>query len=296
VCFIFKIFKLINLIVNVFVNVEFYSRFSCVIVFCFDRAMFLDVSECYFFYKLLIIFCCFFSGKFLKHVTFIDRPGYMLHKIADHALWAKDRVDSEKVKGMWCEGALASTNELHILRNSSYSQPIDMRGFADYSIFQHLEYHSSLEVVSNCLCGTFYHKDYYFIIRQLEQIELLGNPQRLNEAKMPYCLKCNRLRTLLELNPMHNWLVVFRCFLNPKSPKLQDIPKILTFGSDLFKLEYLAYTQESSPTMKHEISLQFIRHTWYVFDSGKSPKFFRWHLDSYNYRNAFLTHIVYFKC
>jgi len=225
-------------------------------------------------------------------VTFIDGVAYMLHKIADHALLARDCVDSEKVKGMWLEAALETSNE----KDRLYNDPsLNLIGNSDYSIFQHLENQSSVEIVDKCLCGIFYHRDYVLPVKSLEQIEILGTPQRLNEAKMPFCLKCNRLRVLVDLLPIRNWLLVFKCEFNPPSPNLSDIPQILTIGSDLFKLEYITYTQDAPPK-KHQVSLQFIRYNWYVFDSDRSPKFYRWFSNSYTYRNAELSHIVYFKC
>jgi len=228
-------------------------------------------------------------------VTFIDRVGYMLHKIADHALCAKDKIDSENVKGMWLEAILKKSYELPLLNNLP---KLDLLGRPEFSVFQHLENHSSVDVVSKCLCGTFHHKDYFFDVRSIEQIEILGTPSRLNEAKMPFCLKCNHLRVLLDLIPIRNWLLIFNCHLEfrPLSPLLNDIPKILQVGSDMFKLEYVSYVQDGpTPLIKHEVSLQFIRHSWYVFDSDHSPKFFRFVLPVYKYKNAVITNLVYFK-
>jgi len=194
---------------------------------------------------------------------------------------------------MWLEAVLDSTGELYKLSNPS----LNLLGYPDYSIYQHLQNHSSVGIVSMCQCGTFYHIDYFFLVRTLEQIEILGTPRRLNEAKMPFCLKCNKLRVLLDLIPIKNWLLVFKiASLRPLSPKLDDIPKILTVGNELFKLEFLSFSQDATPKAKHEVSLQFIRHNWYLFDSGRSPKFTRWYVDTYNLRNAFLSTVVYFKC
>jgi hypothetical protein len=224
----------------------------------------------------------------------MDRVGLSLYKIADHALWAKDRVSSETVKRMWLEAVLNRSGELDRLNDNV----IDLLGNSEYSVFQHLEYHSSLEIETECPCGMFYHKDHVLTVRNLEQVSMLGSPRRYFEAKMPFCLKCNKLRILHSILPLlDNWMLVFRCdFSTPTI--LSEIPQILHVGIDKYKLEYISYSQEANvaKNIRHAVSLQFIRLTWYVFDSSKSPKFFKWFLPTYQYRNAILTHIVYFKC
>jgi hypothetical protein len=236
-------------------------------------------------------------GKYLKFVTLTDRVSLALHAIADHALNARDRIDSDTVKGMWLTAVLKRSNELDRLTPPPITPPIDCMGWNYYSIFQHLDNHASFEIASMCHCGTVYHLDHILEVSDLKQIEILGDPKKLNYAKMPHCVSCNSPRILLELNPFQNWLLVFNCTnFQPKSPLLINIPKILKLRDVLFKLEYVTYSQEvPNFTARHEVSLQFIRHTWYVYDGAKSPKFFKWRYPRYNYRNAFLASIVYFK-
>jgi hypothetical protein len=135
-------------------------------------------------------------------------------------------------------------------------------------------------------------------VSDLNQVHILGEPRNLNYAKMPLCVTCNTSRILLGLNPYLNWILIFKCSLTfqPLSPFLIDIPKILKVRDTLFKLEYVTYSQEvPNNTARHEVSLQFIRHTWYIYDGSRTPKFLKWRYPRYNYRNAFLTSMVYFK-
>jgi hypothetical protein len=150
--------------------------------------------------------------------------------------------------------------------------------------------------------GTFYNRDYMLEIPDLQQLELLGTPKRLNDVKMPKCLKCKKFRVLLELNPdSTNWLLIFghngTRANNNLSPLLSDIPQIIQIGDIIFKLEYLTYRQEvpNCPGEYHEVSMQFIRQTWYLYDGTRSPKFRRWGGKNYTNLNAILDTIVYFK-
>ena len=237
-------------------------------------------------------------GKYLKHVQIIDRVGSALYELADHALCAKERIDAEFVKGLWLIAVLKSTDEIDCLRKP----PLDCTGYNAYSIFQHLENHNTLEIVSKCKCGTFFHFDYILEVPDLKQVEILGNPRNLNDAEMPKCLTCNEPRILLELNPYKtNWLLVFNYngsrSRNNQSPLLSEIPQILQVGNIMFKLEYIAYCQDvpSHPNEYHEVSLQFIRHKWYLYDGCRSPKFRKWNSSKYDQYNARLNTIVYFK-
>lgn len=78
---------------------------------------------------------------------------------------------------------------------------------------------------------------------------------------------------------------------------LSDVPQIVQMGNLTFKLEYLAYCQDvpNHPNEHHEVSLQFIRQKWYLYDGARSPKFRRWGGKNYTNLNARLNTIVYFK-
>jgi len=237
-------------------------------------------------------------GKYLKHVQVEDRTANALFEIADHALRAKEKINAEQVKGLWIIAVLRRSNELDAFR----SLPIDCTGQNTYSVFQALNFHNSFEIVSSCNCGTFYHTDFILEVPDLNQVEILGNPKRLNEAEMPKCLNCNKKRTLLELNPMKtNWLLTFNYNGTKEkrnlSPNFDEIPKIVQMGNITFKLEYIAYCQDipNHPDLFHEVSMQFIRHKWYLYDGCRSPKFRRWGGKKYAQYNAVLTTIVYFK-
>jgi hypothetical protein len=236
-------------------------------------------------------------GKYLKFVKIYDRVAYALFRIADHALCAKERVDAEFVKGMWLTAILKSTNESHHINRL----PIDCSGNNTYSVFQHLENHSYFIIVSFCLCGTFYHPDYCLEVFNLKEIDILGDPKRYNEARLPHCLTCNQPRILLDINPLAtNWLLTFNynghSSRNLASPPLSEIPQIVQMRDQLFKLEYITYAQESDhPDLGHEVSLQFIRHKWYLYDGGRTPKFRKWGGSKYDQHNCKLETLVYFR-
>jgi hypothetical protein len=236
-------------------------------------------------------------GKYLKHVVVEDRVASCLREMANHALLAKEKIDSEVIKGLWLVTVLKETNE----QNRMLNPPIDCTGFSTYSVFQHLENHCSFQITSKCLCGTFYHRDFILEVPDLKQVEILGTPKLVNDAEMPKCLDCNQKRILLDLKPeKDNWLFVFHHNGSRKrnnlSPQLADIPQIVRMWNILFKLEYITYVQEVPNSKElHEVSLQFIRHSWYLYDGARSPKFRKWGGTQYNLLNARLSHIVYFK-
>ncbi len=234
-------------------------------------------------------------GKFLKHLVSMDYIGVVLFKIADHTLCAKESVDSNMVKGMWITAVLRNSGETSMLSNP----PINCYGVNLFSIFQHLYFHSAFEIVSMCLCGTFYHYDFVLTVPTLLQLTYLGDPQKLHSANMPRCLNCNTQRILQKLNPINtSWMVVFSYRGDPenRSPLLEDIPQFITLANVQFKLEYISYSQNTStPNVHHEVSLQFIRRQWYIFDSARSPRFRWWGGKRYTYQNAQLITIVYFR-
>jgi hypothetical protein len=236
-------------------------------------------------------------GRYLKHVNIIDKAGSALYEIADHALCTKEKVDSTWVKGLWLLAILKETNEVDRMRRA----PLDCAGCNIYSVFQHLQNHSMIEIVSKCKCGTFYHYDYILDVPNLKQIEILGTPRNLNDAIMPKCLRCNEPRILLDLIPQFktNWMVAF--YHNGskksknKSPLLSDIPQIIQIADILFKLEYITYVQKVGSNQYHEVSLQYIRQQWYLYDGTKSPKFRRYGGARFTTLDAKLNTLVYFK-
>jgi hypothetical protein len=235
-------------------------------------------------------------GKYLKHVTVIDRVGLGLHEIADHALLTKEKIDSAWVKGLWLLAVLKSTNEIDRMRQP----PLDCTGCNVYSVFQHLQHHNLVEITSKCKCGTFYHYDYILDVPNLKQIEILGNPRNLNDAIMPKCLKCKDPRILIDLTPYKsNWMVAFSHNGSKRkgtwSPLLSEIPQIIQLCNILFKLEYITYIQKVGHNLYHEISLQFIRQQWYIYDGTKSPKFRRYGGSRFTNLDARLNTLVYFK-
>lgn len=237
-------------------------------------------------------------GKYLKHVQLYDRVGTALFDIADHALCAKENIDANYVKGLWLEAILENSNETHRL----FNLPIDCAGNNTYSVFQHLEHHSTFAIISRCQCGTFYHTDYCFEVFDLNQVAILGTPRNIRAAKMPLCLTCNQSRVLIELSPYPtNWHVTFnynsdKASRDIQTPFLANIPPIIQMKNILFKLEYVTYGQDSDhPTIGHEVSLHFIRHKWYVYDGGQTPNFRRWSGLKYDHQNSQLQTLVYFK-
>jgi len=219
-----------------------------------------------------------------------------LFQIADNALCSKERLDPEFVKAIWLSGTLARTNELHRLSNRN-PYPINCGGFPEYSIFQHLEMHSFFEIESECDCGTFYHRDFQLVIDDLDEIDLLGNPQNVRNAKLPICKRCNDYRVLKTLKPCPtNWLLSFK--VKPKnylfSPLLSDIPRFVQMGQIKYKLQYINYTMFGA-TSNHAVSVQLIRHTWYRFDGVISPKFRRLRKPRFEEPDSTLDRIVYFK-
>jgi hypothetical protein len=237
-------------------------------------------------------------GKYLKHVVNMDRSAQNLYRIADHALRVKNQINSEYVKSLWLDAALYNSGESSALRQPT----LNCKGNNAYSIFQHLEHHSTFEIVSKCSCGTFYHRDYMLEVPDLKQIEILGDPTQLNKAEMPKCQQCNEFRILTELNPAkHNWLINFSyngsTRRNNLCPLLSDIPQIVKMGEIVFKLEYITYVQDvpSLPNECHEVSLQFIRHNWYLYDDGRQPAFRRWGGKKYDQLNSRLQNVCYFK-
>jgi hypothetical protein len=236
-------------------------------------------------------------GKFLDKIVIVDRAGEALLQIGNHALTAKDNIDSSRIKLIWLAAILRNSGELMELCNP----PVNCAGNNTFSVFQHLFQHSGFEIVSQCPCGTFYHQDFILEIPTLDQLTILGSPHLLNSAQMPKCLTCNQFRVLMELNPLeNNWLLVFNYngtpAANNESPDFIDIPTIVTIGTLTFKIEYLCYSQESShPTLRHEVSIQLIRRYWYLYDGSLNPKFVKWYEPNYKVRNAQLRTIVYFR-
>jgi len=235
-------------------------------------------------------------GSYLKFIQTIDRVGNILIAIADHALCAKEQVDAEVVKGYWLMAALHNSNEKQTLR----SPPVDCMGNSAYSVYQHLQFHSNIEIVSECKCGVVYHRDHILEVAELDEIRLLGTPNDLNWTPMPKCTTCNYTRELLQLNPEPgNWILPFSynaCRLRGnESPLLEDIPEILNVGGITFKLEFVTYTVRITPKQFHEVSLQKIRLQWYLYDGSRSPKFRRFSGKRLLQRSARLNTLVYFK-
>jgi hypothetical protein len=209
-------------------------------------------------------------------------------------LCTKNTIDSHYIKQRWLTGTLSRTNELYKLDNRA--PPVDCAGFTDYSIFQNLENHSTFEIESECDCGTFYHRDYQLGIHNIHQMELLGDPKRLSLADLPVCKKCNDFRKLITLKSYpNNWFLSFKYLGRPPfNPLLTDIPRIVEVGGILYKLEYVGFILHQ-PNMNHAVSMHLIRHSWYEFDSGLSPKFRRWKKNRYDIANASLDRVVYFR-
>jgi hypothetical protein len=225
----------------------------------------------------------------------MDYIGLVLFEIADHALIAKESIDSDLVKDMWIAAVLRNSGETSRMLHP----PVDCTGNNMYSVFQHLYAHCSFEIISQCLCGTLYHYDYALIVYSLLQVTYLGDPQKLHLADMPRCLTCNTQRILRWLIPIHSvWMIVFsyRGSGADQSPLLADIPHFVHFRNIRFKLEYLTFSHDTRvPNVYHEVSLQFIRRQWYVYDSTYSPRFRWWAGDRYTHRNARLQTIAYFR-
>ncbi len=238
-------------------------------------------------------------GKFLKWMETCDLAGVALLKIADHALCAKEHVDSEFVKGMWLSSILQNTGEVRQMLNPQ----MDLTGNNMYSVFQHLYQHCAFEIQSSCPCGKFYNQDFIFFVNSLEQVKNLGHPNNLQNAEMPKCLKCSQNRLLLQINPIKGMMMAVFYYRgsvaqNNLSPMLDDIPQIICLSNFTFKLEYVSYSQDTPiPNLYHEVSLQYIRCKWYLFDSARSPKF-RWWGGKQYYKhncNAKLMTLVYFR-
>lgn len=236
-------------------------------------------------------------GKFLTKIVMVDRAGEALLQIGNHALNAKDELDSDRIKLIWLAAILRNSGELMELCNP----PVNCAGNNTFSVFQHLFQHSGFEIVSKCQCGTFFHQDFVLEVPNVEQMILLGTPLLINGAQMPKCLTCNQFRILMELNPLeNNWLLVFNYNGTPdknnESPDFLEIPYVLTIGTLVFKIEYLCYSQEANhPTLRHEVSIQLIRRYWYLYDGGESPKFRKWYGQNYKARKALLRTVVYFR-
>jgi hypothetical protein len=223
--------------------------------------------------------------------------GEALLQIGNHALLEKENMDSARIKLNWLAAILRNSGEIMELCNP----PVDCSGNNTYSVFQHLFQHSGFEIISHCFCGIFYHQDYIIEVPDLDQLIILGTPQRINSAAMPKCLTCNNVRVLMDLNPLeNNWLLVFNYngtfARGNQSPNLIDIPTVVTIGTLTFKLEYLCYAQNTSvPNIGHEVSLHLIRRSWYLYDDAASPKLCKWYAPYYKLYKAQLRTIVYFR-
>lgn len=243
----------------------------------------------------MCFYCVLTNTKTFYSFFFISA---VLYQIADHALCSKEHIDSHLVKQLWLTASLANSNELH--RLNYYAPPIDCRGLNDFSIFQHLENHSSFEIESECDCGTFYHRDFQLEINQLKELDYLGNPNELKHAKMPICRACNDYRVLKDLTPFpQNWLLPIKYTPkngSPSSPLLAEIPRYIQMGRMVYKLEYASYAQLAQPPhIGHAVSMHLIRHSWYFYDSAITPLFKRWRKPRYDTPNAILDRIVYFR-
>jgi hypothetical protein len=234
-------------------------------------------------------------GRCAELIVTTDIPGNALIKIADYALSCGERVEAKAVKLMWYTAVLQSTGETDALK-----QPVtECVGASMYSVFQHLKHHSSYSVESRCPCGTVFHRDFFFEVPSLEQVRFLGNQDSFHLVRTPKCLRCGQKRQLIQLVPDHNnWLlpIVYNGTGGNRSPSLSQVVRYFKLGRITFKLGYISYSQLVPGTrMNHEVSLQFIRGAWYLYDGLKSPKFRLWELDSYTTEHARMSALVYFR-
>lgn len=235
-------------------------------------------------------------GKFLDFMSSnVDLVGVALLRIADHALCAKEYVNSEYVKELWISTILQYTGETGQLRKSQ----LDCTGNNMCSVFQHLYQHIAFEIQSSCSCGRFYNQDYIFMISELQEIRCLADRNALQSVNMPYCVQCSEKRVLLAITPVRDSLMVVFQYEGSKttvSPLLDDIPKLIQLADYVYRLEYITYCCDTtSPGMYHEISLQYIHQQWYKYDSAESQKFEWFGGNNYTSNNARLMAIVYFR-
>ena len=234
-------------------------------------------------------------GRFLRYIESMDEIAVSLFMIADYALCAKENLDSNIVKYIWVSSILKLTGE----SDRMLSLPIDCMGNTVYSVYQHLRNHCTVEIVSTCQCGIQYHRDHLIQVSDLTQLKYMVHPSLMQRVDMPLCQNCNQQRVLRELNPsVRNWLHVFTYawWLSVRSPLLEDIPKLITLGQNLYELGYLTYVQQfPQQTVYHEVSLQYIGGEFYFYDGALSPKFYIWTKKDYTEANAGLSSIVYFK-
>jgi hypothetical protein len=234
-------------------------------------------------------------GRCASQVVTTDIPGNALIKIADYAMSSGERVDAKTIKVMWYSAVLESTGEADALRRPL----LDCVGVSVCSVFQHLKHHSSYAVVSRCLCDTVFHRDFFFEIPSLDELRFLGNRDSFHLARTPKCLRCNQKRQLIQLLPdYYNWLlpIVYNGTGDNRSPSLSRVPRHFKLNRINFKLGYVSYSQLVPGTrMNHEVSLQFIRGAWYLYDGLRTPKFKLWEADSYNIGHARMSALVYFR-
>jgi hypothetical protein len=234
-------------------------------------------------------------GRCARLVVTTDIAGVALIEIANYVLESREHTDSRIVKIKWLTAVLTPSGEVNVLRNPV----VDCFGVNVCSVFQHLKNHCSYMVVSRCLCGTVYHRDFFFEAPSCEQLRFIGDQKEWPNLRMPKCRRCGQHRLLLQivLDP-DNWLVpvVYNGTGANRNPNLSLIPKFLKFGIKDFKLAYVSYHQLVPGTrMMHEISLQYIRSVWYQYDGLKTPSFCKFTSDVYSERNARLATLVYIK-
>ena len=232
-------------------------------------------------------------GRILEKVTCMDAAGVTLYKMADHALTKKSRMRSSHIKSLWLEMALKASGETQRLNK----KPIWCSGISAYSVYQHLSNHCSYDITSECPCGTVYHRDYMFRVKDLNEVRHLSKPEDIGRIMLPMCNTCKKVRQMknIELSE-HVWMLVFSYegFGVTKSPYLKDIPRIIEMDGKRFKLEYLAYHQ-SHEDGNHGMTIHLIRGHWYKYGEDYSPSFIRIKKKRYTTDNAMLTKIVYFR-
>lgn len=228
-------------------------------------------------------------GKMLNKILYRDSVGEALIKIGEHALQAKNSLDSAFIKKIWLDTVLQTPLQV----------PFDAAGLQEFSIFQHLYHHSGFHLESKCRCGTQYICEATLKGNSLRDLQAVLADMKGCNSILPYCKTCQLKRTYVSLTPLKsNWLLTI-LYQSSDVPDFDEIIPVYEIQGKLYKLAYLGYKfspQFTGFSIGHIVSLQYIRDAWYIYDGLKSPAFTLWdNRIRFDKPGACLESLVYFQ-
>lgn len=227
-------------------------------------------------------------GSLLSKIKHLDPVGKTLLQIGEHALHAKNLVDSTYVKKLWLQ--VASDVNVHI-------SPFDAQGREEFSVFQHLYNHAGFYFETVCLCGPQYLFEFLVRGHTLTEIYAILCNQTGNNEAMPLCQGCNMRREFVSFKPVTtNWMITVQ-YLGHETPDFADILQVIVIEGVMYKLLYIGYRIPGvGGGMGHVVSAQMIRGWWYKYDGSERATFVQcFNQLKFDVPGALLSSLVYFK-